>query len=100
MAIDAIIRVSFQTSPEANKAANSALVGHQSNSHGPGPFERVNTAVYSCRGESDNVVHDALRDFVVALGTHREVLDFVSVTATKRQDVPTDWAEDIILAED
>ena len=87
MAVDAIIRVSFQSDPQANQDVNEALVGHKQEATGQRPFERVNTAVYSCVGAADQSVEDALKAFVRAIGWHRHSLDFLSVTLTKRGQV-------------
>ena len=80
MAIDAIIRVSFQSSTQANQAANNALVGHTQNSTGSGPFERVGTAVYSCVNANDAAVAQALADLGSALVTYNTNIDFVAIT--------------------
>jgi len=84
MPIDAIVRVSFQSEPRANQAANLALVGDRQESVGPGPFRRVNTAVYSCSGAPDIAVGRALADFGSALNEFSAEVDFASVTLIRR----------------
>lgn len=86
MAIDAIVRVSFQSNVRANQAANNALVGHVSESTGPGPFERTGTATYSANSQPDENVHDAIAALMVAVRQHHADLDFLSITLSKRRD--------------
>lgn len=83
MAVDAIIRVSFQTSVKAHQAVNKALVGHPQNASGSGPFSRVNTAVFSCNNAADDAVDAALRRMLVALAEYQQKVDFLSVTLTR-----------------
>jgi hypothetical protein len=85
MAIDAIIRVSFQSDTPANQDVNEALVGHKQEATGPNPFRRVNTAVYSCTNGDDDSVKNALTGFVKAIGRHTYSLDFLSVSLTKHR---------------
>lgn len=84
MAIDAIVRVSFQTNTAANQAANSALVGHAQNPTGPGPFARVNTAVYSAQAKPDADVVQALAALMMVVGQPGAALDFLSISLTTR----------------
>ena len=86
MPIDAIIRVSFQSEVPANQAANKALVGHQSNATGNGPFQRLNTAAYVCYQAPDADVHQSLHALFSAINTHSAVLDYLSVSMTRHQD--------------
>ena len=60
MAIDAIVRASFQTHVKGNQAVNKALVGHTQDPTGTGPFERVNTQVFVASARPDADVHAAL----------------------------------------
>ena len=83
MPFDAIVRVSFQTSPTANQAAHKALTG-VSQGVGPGPFESVGTALYSCRGGQDAVVGLAIAELSDALRQHAAVVDFASITLVRR----------------
>ena len=84
MAVDAIVRVSFQTNIPANQAANSALVGHTQNANGPGPFVRVGTAAYSCHAGADVEVLSALAALGQALAANAATVDFVSVSLVRR----------------
>lgn len=84
MAIDSIIRVSFQTSPKANQAANKALVGHPQDAKASGPFERINTAVYSASAKDDAEVLGALAELAKVMSEHSTAVDFLSVSLTKR----------------
>jgi hypothetical protein len=84
MAVDAIVRVSFQTNVPANQAANTALVGHAQNAQGPGPFTRVGTAAYSCNAGADADVMAALAALGQALAAHAATVDFVSVSLVRR----------------
>ncbi len=88
MAIDAIIRVSFESDVNANQAANKALVGHTQNPKGPGPFERVGTALYQCSVASDHDVGLALRDLGAALQQFSTTVDFVSISMLRHKGSP------------
>ena len=83
MAFDAIIRVSFQSSPAANQAANQALVGHAQDAEGTGPFRRIGTALYSMNAGRDEDVATALAALGTALSEHASELDFVSVSLAR-----------------
>ena len=83
MAIDAIVRVSFQSATRANQAANSALVGHLQNATGTGPFRRINTAVYQCSGAPDAEVGKSLALLGEALQTFSARIDFLSITMVR-----------------
>lgn len=84
MAIDAIVRVSFQTHVPANQAANRALVGDPQAATGTGPFERVGTAAYACTNQPDRAVGNAIADLGSALQQFADKVDFVSVTLVRR----------------
>ena len=84
MPIDAIVRVSFQTSVTANQAANTALVGHAKNATGSGPFSRIGTAVYSCSNAGELPVALALAALGQTLSTHATSIDFVSITMARK----------------
>jgi len=84
MAVDAIVRVSFQSNVQANQAANMALVGHVQNSRGVGPFVRVGTAVFSCSNAAELPVATSLATLGEALRTYAESIDFVSITMARR----------------
>lgn len=96
MAINAIVRASFQSVVQANQAVNKALVGHQGEPTGTGPFERVNTQVFVASAKPDADVHAALTALMSAISTHSGSLDYLSVTMTRRklgaipQDDPSD----------
>lgn len=83
MAINAIVRVSFQSSTNANQATNNALLGHAQNPTGSGPFARVGTAVYTCNGAAELPVAQALASLGQALVTYADGIDFVSVTIVR-----------------
>lgn len=83
MPVDAIVRVSFQSNVQANQAANAALVGHQSQSTGTGPFQRVGTAAYSCAGGDDQSVAQAIAQLGGVLSSHHDAVDFVSISYVK-----------------
>jgi hypothetical protein len=85
----AIVRTSFQTDSTANQEVHDALVGTPQS--GPGPFRRVNTAVYLATGEPDNAVLRALADLVSVLDQHHSTVDFLSVSLTR---VPDDYTWD------
>lgn len=80
MAVDSIVRVSFQTNPSANQAVNQALVGHAQDPTGSGPFTRVGTAAYTCRGGAEVAVMSALDQLGRALSKFAVDVDFVSIT--------------------
>jgi hypothetical protein len=84
MPVDSIIRVSFQTNPQANQAANTALVGHTQNASGPGPFARVGTAAYSCSNAPELAVGSAIAQLGNALKDFASDLDFVSISLVRR----------------
>src|SRR5947209_2927214 len=88
MPFDSIVRVSFQSSVQANQAANNALVGDPQAATGPGPFARVGTAAFSCSGASEVAVATALAQLGAALEAHAAVLDFVAVTLVRRPPSP------------
>ena len=83
MAINSIVRVSFQSNVHANQSANNALVGHTQNSTGSGPYERVGTAVYSCCGATELSVAQALAGLGQTLSTYAADMDFVSITVVR-----------------
>lgn len=83
MAVDSIVRVSFQTNVAANQAVNSALVGHPQNATGTGPFTRVGTAAFSVNGGNDAAVGSALAMLGAAISTHSADLDFLSISLVK-----------------
>ena len=85
MATDSIVRVSFESEPKANRAANTALVGHPQEATGSGPFVRVSTAVYSCTNADDKAVGKSIAQLGQALDEWAEVLDFVSVSLARRR---------------
>ena len=86
MSTDAIVRVSFESDSEASKAANRTLVGHRRADSGPGPFVRVNTAVYLATACDDDDVLRALAEMLVVLQAKSEKLDFVSISVTTRKN--------------
>jgi hypothetical protein len=86
MAVDAIVRIGFQSSVLANQAANQALVGHTQNATGPGPLQRVNTAVFEVLMGADADVLKALQALNEVMVNHAGLVDFFSVSLT-RHDV-------------
>ena len=84
MAIDSIIRTSFESSVTANQAVNSALVGHQSNSTGPGPYQKIGTALYTCSNANEADVGKSILELGVALANNAQLIDFVSITIARR----------------
>jgi hypothetical protein len=88
VAVDSIIRVSFQSSVPALQAANNALVGHQSAPTGNGPFIRVGTAAFSAQGQPEQEVANALAGLGAVLAHYAEVLDFVAISLVRRHDGP------------
>lgn len=87
MAVDSLVRVSFQTSPPANQAINEALVGDRQAAVGPGPFQRVYTAMYRVVAGRDTDVLAAIARFSTEVNNHWDVLDFVGISMTKRSAV-------------
>ena len=87
MAIDCLIRVSFQSDANANQGVNEALVGDKQAAVGSGPFQRVNTAVYRAVAGVDADVIAALNDFVAQLTNHSGVIDFVGMSLTRRRTI-------------
>jgi hypothetical protein len=85
MAIDAIVRVSFQSNTPANQAVNEALVGHKQDARGSQPFERVSTALYRCLDGDDTKVVESLGRLVRSLGIYSRSVDFVSITVMRHQ---------------
>lgn len=85
MPTDSIVRVSFESEPRANQAANNALVGHAQNATGSGPFERVATAVYTCSNAADASVGASIAQLGQALQQWAHVLDFVSISMVRRR---------------
>jgi hypothetical protein len=88
MPVDAIVRVSFQSSTPANQAANSALVGHAQNATGHGPFAKVNTACYTCSDANEVAVAAALAQLGQALVNYAAVIDFVSISLVRHGAAP------------
>lgn len=88
MAVDAIVRVSFESDVSANQAANKALVGHPQDAKGPGPFERVGTALFQCTLAPDHAVGSALADFGAALRQFSTKVDFVSISMLRHKNSP------------
>ncbi len=84
MAVDSIVRVSFQSVVEANQAANSALVGVNQGNVGPRPYEKIGTALYSCSNADEQDVANSLADLGHALATYAPTIDFVSITVARR----------------
>ena len=84
MSIDAIIRVSFESSVYAIQAVNRALVGHSQNPTDGGPFEKVGTAVYMCTGASEQDVGASLAQLGTALQQYASTVDFVSISLVRR----------------
>lgn len=95
MPTDGIVRVSWQHRrngpPGAYQAAytagNQALVGEPRARSGAGPFKRVNSAAYICTNANDDAVQLALKDLARATRRHVLVLDYVSITITRRPHV-------------
>lgn len=87
MPIDAIVRVSFQSSVNANQATNKALVGKAQGDTGPGPFLKVGTAGYSCSAADDARVGEALAQLGGVLQQYSAELDFAVISLIRR-DVP------------
>jgi hypothetical protein len=83
MPVSAIVRVSFQSSVQANQATNSALVGHPQDATGTGPFARVGTAVYTVNLGNEAAVGQALADLGQAVAAHSQTLDFLSVSLVR-----------------
>lgn len=83
MAMDAIVRISFESNVYANQAANKALVGHATWARRTGPFERVGTALYQCRQANDHEVGEALERLGTALKEYSHSLDFVSISLVR-----------------
>lgn len=92
MPTDGIVRVSWQRrrgAPAADyqaarTAGHQALVGVPGAPAGNGPFTKINSAVYICADANDDAVQLALRKLMRATRTHVAVLDFLSVTITRR----------------
>lgn len=87
MAVDGIIRVSFQSNTPANQAANKALVGQTQGNIGSGPFAKIGTAVYTCSNAHPIAVAQSLADLGEVLLEFADTLDFVSISIAKR-DIP------------
>lgn len=96
VAVDAIVRVSFQSSPPANQAANSALVGHTQNKNRPGPFTRVSTACYGCSVADETAVAAALASLGQALAKYATVIDFVSISMVRHKPDTVDVPEEVV----
>ena len=84
MPIDAIIRVSFQSSVPANQAVNQALVGHRQHRTASGPFAKVNTALYQCMDADDADVGRSLAALGEAYAAHVRSIDFLSVSLLRK----------------
>jgi hypothetical protein len=82
MPVDAIIRVSFQSSATANRAAHEALTGVKQGV-GTGPFAKVGTAAYVVSGGNDIDVGAAIARLGTVLSTHATKLDFFSVSLAR-----------------
>lgn len=87
MAVDCLVRVSFQTEPAANQAINEALVGDRQAAVGAGPFQRVNTAMYRVVAGRDADVLTAINRLAAEVNNHWDVLDFFGISMTKRSAV-------------
>jgi len=88
VAVDAIVRVSFQSKADANQATNKALVGDPQKTSGPGPFQRVGTHAFSCSDGDDQAVFAAFRQLGETISQYYADLDFVSVSYVRRKDEP------------
>jgi hypothetical protein len=84
MAVDAIVRVSFQANVRANQAVNLALVGNTQDAQGTGPFVKPGTAAYSCNSGDDAAVMQALAELGEALAKFAADVDFVSISVIRR----------------
>jgi hypothetical protein len=83
MAVDAIVRVSFQGRTKANRAANQALVGDHQRRISCRPFTRANTACYVVNKGKDVDVFEALTELLNV--ARQPGLDFLSITAVTRK---------------
>ncbi len=90
MPIDAIVRVSFESSPKANLAVDKALAGDPATR---GPFEKIATAAYSCHSGDDAAVGRALGDFGAVLSDYAAVIDSVSISLVRRAEPGRQWSE-------
>ena len=88
MAVDAIVRLSFQSNPSANQAANKALVGNAQEASGSGTFQRVGTAAYSCSSQDDGKVALSVFEPGKAILEYHEDLDFLSISYVRKNDHP------------
>lgn len=84
MSLDAIVRVSFESSTAANDAANKALVGHLKSRTGKGPLSRIGTAAYSCRDADEREVANTLAALGQALVEYAQHLDFAAITIARK----------------
>lgn len=85
MPVDAIVRISFESVPAANQAANDALVGLKQGKTGPKPFSRVATATYSCSDADDTAVANAIEELGITIAQYGSDLDFVSISVVRRK---------------
>lgn len=76
MPVDATVRVSFQSSPLASRAAHLALSSN-------GPFDKIGTALYACRSASEVDVASAFAELAGALVRHSAVVDHVFVSLVR-----------------
>jgi len=85
--INAIVRVSFQSDPEANQLASETLTGHRMATTSL-PFTKLlNTAVYHCQAGSDHAVLSAVAALLTRLRNEKaDVVDYVSITLVRLPD--------------
>lgn len=88
MAVDAIVRVSFETDTPANQAANKALVGHAQEWIATGLFQKVGTAAYACSNAKEVDVAHALAELGKALLRYADSIDFVAISVARRHPAP------------
>lgn len=82
--IDAVVRVSFQSEPKGNQAANEALTG-DAMGKGTTPFVKrgKNTALYHCQAGADQDVLAAVSTLMEKLKAFATKLDYVSITVIR-----------------
>jgi hypothetical protein len=79
----AIVRVSFESVPEANQEVNRALVGLAQGNSGDGAFNKTSTSCYACSNSDDRKVRNNLRNLFRVIIDNWAALDSASIIITR-----------------
>lgn len=83
MAVDALIRVSFESNADASNAARRNLTGTQLANTPETPFQKLGSSAYSAMNASDADVAAAIAALAQTITSHSS-LDFLSISVIRR----------------